>query len=147
MDNPVFTLEIDYTKTKSQMIEVGNYGHVDDFLQGNDPVEGCIAGTGIVSVNLELVHFNRVISTSDALKELKERGLTLAGLEHLLAFGAKHPNLQKEFPVVALGSVWQRPSGSRHVACLYRWSDERELVLYWRDYDWHEDCRFLVVRK
>ncbi len=143
----VFTLDVDYAKTKLQMIRAGNYGYVNDFLRDNDPVEGKIAGSGTVSVRLELVHFNRVISASDALFEIKKRGLVPAGIEHLLALGVNHPNLQKEFPIVALGSVWQGPGGRRYVACLLRWSDEHKLTLDWYDFDWRERCRFLVVGK
>ncbi len=143
----VFTLTMDYSQTKAAMIAAGKYDYVNDFLKNNDPVEGNKKGTGVVEVALELVHFNRVISTPDALKEIKKMGRELAHLEHLLALGAKHPNLQKEFPIVALGSLWQSPDGRRSVACLDRWSDERELNLYWDDGDWYEHCRFLAVRK
>ncbi len=143
----VFTLAVDYSKSKAEMIKAGNYGYVDDFLRGNDPVEGKLAGSGIAEVALELIHFNRVISTLDARREIKKRGLVPAGIEHLLALGAKHPNLQKEFPIVALGSVWQDPSGNRGAACLYGWRGTRELSLYWRDDAWRRGCRFLVVGK
>lgn len=143
----VFTLDVDYSKTKLQMIETGNYGYMNDFFRDNDPVEGKIDGAGTVSVRLELVHFNRIISTSDALSEIKKRGLVPAGIEHLLALGAKHPDLQKEFPIVALGSVWQHSDGSRNVACLYRWDVQRGLGLHWGGYGWYEYCRFLAVRK
>ncbi len=143
----VFTLAVDYSKSKAEMIKDGNYGYVNELLRDNDPVEGKIDGSGIVEATLELIRFNRVISTADALSEIKKRGLVPAGIEHLLALGAKHPNLQKEFPIVALGSVWQSPHGNRCVAYLHRWHDERGLRLSWHDGDWRESYRFLVVGK
>lgn len=144
----VFTLDVDYAKTKLAMIKAGHYDFVNDFLRDNDPVKGRIDGFGTVQAALELVHFNRIISTADALKEIKKRGLIPAGVEHLLALGAKHSNLQKEFPIVALGSVWQNSDGGRSVPYLWGSSDgDRYLRLYWIADVWSGDYRFLAVRK
>lgn len=138
---------VDYSQTKEQMIQVGKYDYVNDFLRDNDPVEGKIAGSGIVSVNLELIHFNRAIFTADAIKKIKKKGYELAGDKHLYAIGEQHPNLQKEFPIVALGSVWRGSDGYRSVACLDGWDDERGLGLHWHGNGWRGGYRFLVVRK
>jgi hypothetical protein len=129
------------------MIKAGNYDYVNDFLQNNDPVEGKIKGTGIVEVTLERVHFNEIVSTKEAIKRIKERGLLLAGAEHLFALGAKHPDLQREFPIVALRSVWLDSYGDRDVPCLWDVYGGRCLDLYWIGRDWGGDCRFLTVRK
>ena len=144
---PTYTVTVNYSLTKPQMIAVGNYDYVNDFLRDNDPVEGKIEGAGQVEVALERIHFNQVISTTDALKEIKKMGREPARLEHLLALGAKHPNLQKEFPIVALGSVWQYPHDYRGVAYLGGWDGGRRLDLSWSDDDWFGSCRFLVVGK
>lgn len=145
--NPVFTLTLDYSQSKKQMILAGKYNHVNDFLRDNDPVEGAIDGSGAVEVTLELVHLNRVISTKDAISEIKKRGFLLAKIEHLLALGAKHPEFQKEFPIVALGSVWQDQDGDRDVPCLWRGFGERDLRLVWIGDGWYKYHRFLVLRK
>lgn len=143
----VFTLAIDYSLTKLQMIQAGHYDYVDNFLQGNDPFKEKNKGSGSVEVTVELVHLDRDILTENAIKELKKSGLELGGIEHLLALGAKHTDLQREFPIVALSSVWQNPNGNRGVPYLWSYSGGvRGLSLYWGDFVWGGRYRFLAVR-
>lgn len=147
--NSVFTLTIDYSQTKPDMIAAGKYGYVNDFLRDNEPVEGKIKGTGVVEVALELVCFDeQVISTKEVVHRItKKRGLLLAGVEHLLALGAAYPDLQRDFPIVALGSVWRGPGGDRSVSYLDCWRGGRDLDMDWCDGDWRGLYRFLAVRK
>jgi len=72
-----------------------------------------------------------------------------ATLPELLAFGAKYPDKQKEFPIMALGSVWIDPDGDRRVHSLGWVEGERELHLGWDKpgYVWGDYCRFLAVSK
>jgi len=73
---------------------------------------------GIAEVVVEIVRFFQPISTEDALKEFARRGLRPAELKELLAFSEKHPNVQREFSILALGSVWKNQE-NRHLApCL-----------------------------
>ena len=147
--NSVFTLTIDYSKTKADMIAAGNYSHANNFLIENEPVEGKIKGAGVVKVTLELVCFDeQMISTKEAVRRItKERYLLLAGVEHLLALGAAYPDIQRGFPIVALGSVWRGPGGDRSVAYLDYWRDGRDLDMDWCDGDWRGAYRFLAMRK
>ncbi len=97
-------------------------------------------------IEFELVHLNKDVSTDKALAELDKQGLCPALYEELLAFAAKYPELQKQFPIVALGSV------CRYDDDLYspyvRWNDvERDLDFYWIDDGWCDRYRFLAVRK
>jgi hypothetical protein len=105
-----------------------------------------MTGKGKVDVNLELVHFNKRINSDDAIAELKRQGLRPATLWELLAFGSAYKEKQREFPIVALGSIW-RDLGDRHAPCLWSNSDERYLYLYWYDDEWYGYCRFAVVRE
>ncbi len=74
------------------------------------------------------------------------RGLA-TGLVEAIDFAAKHPELQLQFPIVALGSFALDAYGYRHVAALYRDDDGRALVGDWFGSGWRADCRFLFVRK
>ncbi len=65
----------------------------------------------------------------------------------LLALGAEYPDLQKEFPIVALGSVWRDLGGRRLVAYLAYWRSKRSLGLRWVGLDWGGPCRFLAASK
>ena len=139
-----FPVTVDYAKSLEQMILAGKYGYANsDITVANFP----ITGKGIVEEEIILVHFDRDISSDDAEKELATMGLEPARLEHATAFGAKYPDVQREYPIVFLGSVWTDPRGSRRVPYLSRWSDERRLCLDCRYGRWHRPFRFAAVRK
>ena len=62
-------------------------------------VQGTIFGEVIV-----LVHFDRTMTVDEALVELEHRGLRPAELPELLGLAEAHPNLQHQYPIVALGT-------------------------------------------
>ncbi len=94
-----------------------------------------------------LRHFNKNMSTDAVLKALDEEGLRPATMSELLALGIKYPDLQKQFPIIALGSVWQDRDGDRYVGSLGFRDGQRKLFLYWFGNDWLVICRFAAVRK
>lgn len=137
----VFTIIVDYSKSMRSMVKDGNYDRVNPNIAfKNLP----LVGEGRVEVTLELLHFDRIISTEKALEEIKKRGLVAARIEHLLAFGAAHPELQREFPILALGSVWQNPYSVRYVPSLWG-GRSRRLDMYWSGTTWVKTCRFLAA--
>jgi hypothetical protein len=138
-----YPVTIDYRQTLESMIKAGRYDRVNsDITDKHFPVSA-----GDTDVVIELVHLNRDASSDDVLAELQRRGLRPATLPELLAFGATYPEQQREFPIVALGSVWQYWSGDRDVP--YLWSDsfERCLNQFWIVGRWYALCRFAAVRK
>lgn len=142
--DPIFKVEVDYGKTLAEMIESGRYDWTnDDITSKRFPIRG----EGKVERALVLVHPNRMVSTDEALSELDRRGLRPAKIEELLALGITRPELQKEFPIVALGSHWVDPHGDRYFAYLDWDDDERNLRLRWYGNVWYEIYRFLAVRK
>ena len=133
---------VDYSMTLAEMIATGHYDWVNsDITAERFPIKR----NGKVETAVELIHFNRVISSGDAEKELDKMGLRPARIEELLAFGATFPEIQRKFPIIALGAVAEI-DGNRHVVYLHRDDSERDLRLYWHDFDWSEACRFLAVR-
>ena len=141
----VYSVTVDYGLSLAKMIKAGKYDYVNsDINAKNFPV----ARIGKVEMkNLELVHLNCNASTDEAIQEIGKRGLGLGDLPMLLALGAKYPELQREFPVAALGSSWVNRDGFRRVACL--WSDDgnRRLYLDWYGIMWCVHYRFLAVCK
>jgi len=93
---------VDYRMSLHEMIEAGGYDYVNDDINAE---RFPISGTGTMSLDLELVHIGRSISSDAAEKELEKRGLRPATIAELLAFGAAHPEVQRSLPIVALGSV------------------------------------------
>ena len=135
---------VDYGQTLQRMIANGKYDFVNsDITSGNFPT----TGNGKQEVVVELVHFGRDMKSDAVLKEFEARGLRAATLPELLAFGATYPEKQREFPIIALGSVWRSRNGVRSVPFLGRLGSRRELNLYWYDDRWYDDCRFAAVRK
>jgi len=139
-----FSVLVDYGRSVADGIKAGRYDWVnDDITQKNFPQ----THSGEAAVEIQLLHFNRTMSSDDVLREMENQNLRPATLQELLALGEKYPQVQKEFPVVAIGSVWQGPSGGRRVPFLGWDGRERDLSLGWVGGVWNGDCRFAAVRK
>lgn len=139
-----FTIKVDYTKLLADMVAAGKYDYANEYIVAkNFPIEG----TCSVETELVLVHFDRAIQSDDVVKEMKQMRLRPATLPELLALGAKYPDLQREYPIVALGSSWVGSGGRRRVPCLDYWSARRYLYLRWFGPGWDRCCRFAAVRK
>jgi hypothetical protein len=145
----VIILGVDFSRTLETLITAGKYDYVNsDITAARFPIEG----SGIEEFEFDLFHPNRDISSDDAIKEMKEdkndpaRPWEPAKIEHLLVFGEAHPDVQRKFPIVALGSVAEI-DGDRHAPFLNEGGSKRHLHLYWSGNDWNARYRFLRVRK
>ncbi len=143
----IYPVTIDYTLSLEQMIEQGNYNKVGEVITStNFRVEG----NGTVSLDLELVSFDRELTTTEILGEFESRGLAPAKIEHLLAFGAKYPEKQRKLIIIALGASGVHANdGDHYVLDLYGRTALRALG-YCNDNDdrqWHTDFQFLAVKK
>ena len=145
----IIFLPVDYNMSLDQMIAAGKYDWKNSDLNAkNFP----ITGEGIQEFELELVHPNCNISSENATKEMEkdsdpENPWFAAKTEHLLAFGAAFPELQRKFPIVALGSVAEIPGGLR-VPCLHGDDSQRFLYHLCCSGDVFASChRFLRVRR
>ncbi len=140
-----YVVSVDYGKSFEEMVLGGNYDWKNDNINSlNFPIKG----KGTVNVNLELVHFNKSASSKDVLTYLEANGMRPATIEELLAFGATYPEVQREFPIICLGSFWINRFGNREVPFLCsRHGFERHLDFEWSIFAWFEGYRFLAVRK
>lgn len=85
-----------------------------------------------------------------ALERIEASGKFLvADLWELNALGTAKPELQRGFPIVALGSEWHSQGGPVFVPCLFGSGGERRLGLSWDapDGGWGGRRRFLAVSK
>ncbi len=140
----IYSAIVDYNMSLAEMIKVGKYDYVNgEIASKNFP----IMGSGKVDISFELVHLNKSASSEEVLLHMEKNNLRPATLAELLAFGAKYPEIQREFPVACLGSSWVGRGGLRNVPCLGRYDSERSLYLYWFGDDWDDCWRFLAVRK
>lgn len=138
-----YHVTVDYAKSLPDMIKAGNYGYANEDIT---PKKFPIQGEGKVDLEIVLVHFGKDIESDDVLAELDKLGLRAAVLPELLAFGETHPEVQREFPIIALGS-FANESGNRRVPYLDDWLGRRKLDLCWFVSRWHDRCRFAAVRK
>ena len=139
MARNTFRVVADYARSVEDGVKAGNYNWSNSAITSSNFPS---TRKGTSEVNIHLIHFNKNMNTDQVLSELDKQGLRSAELLELLAFGVAYPEKQREFPIVALGSVWHR-----RVPCLVRGDSERYLDLRWIDSGWYEIYRFAAVRK
>jgi hypothetical protein len=95
---------------------------------------------------MEVVNFEKSVSSEEAISEMMQKGLRPATHEELYLYSQKDKKAGKKYPILALGSE-THVNGYRNVA--YLWNDDngRNLNLNWIDNDWNDNYRFLAVRK
>jgi hypothetical protein len=140
----VFHILVNYDRSVEDGVWAGRYD-----WSNSDITSGHFLSDrrGTTEADIHLIHFNKVMSAEQVLIKLDRMGFRPAGIQHALAFGEKYPDIQREFPIVFLGSVWQSPRGHRDCPCLDGSDARRELSLDWVGAGWDEDCRLAAVRK
>lgn len=127
----------------AERISAGNYGWTNsDLTEKKFPVTADQVGEW----EWKLFHFNRDISSEEAIRLMKEDDYDAGQIGHILTFGEKYPEEQRKFPIIGLGSVAEI-NLYRYVPGLWLDSDGRELCLNWFGSDWSAHFRFLGVRR
>ncbi|MCC6639241.1 hypothetical protein IT409_01635 [Candidatus Falkowbacteria bacterium] len=134
-------LTINYSLTLEEMIALGRYDWCNHEITSK---RFPIVGDGIQEINFHLINFGRSITTEEARRELARQDLMPAKIEHLLAFAAKFPDEQKQFPIISLNSFSLIRGGCRYVSLGYT-GNQRELNLDLDDDCWRDYYRFLVI--
>jgi len=125
------------------MIAAGRYDWVNsDITEKRFPMPKDF----VLGAEPKVFHFDRDISSEKAIALMDADGYRPATIFDLLDYGAKNPEEQRKYPILALGSV-ALIYGDRCVAFLHRDDSERHLDLFWFDFGWSAFCRFLAVRK
>lgn len=143
-DDEILTVTVDYDRSVASGIEAGKYNWSNSNITDDHFPN---AGSGKSDVEVIIVNYGKDMSTKNVFKDLDKRNLRPATLQELLAISEQYPDKQRDFPIIALGSVWQSPSGDRNVPCLDGIGSNLELVLRWIDGGWDGICRFAAVRK
>ena len=141
---PTFQVTVDYGKSLAEMIAAGNYDWVnEDITQDHFPIKG----SGQEEKEVVLFHFDKVMTSEQAITDMDKAGFRPVLIEEFLALGAQQPELQKKFPIICLDSVWRSSHGDRYVPCLDCDGARRDLHLYGLGLAWVVDYRFVAVRK
>lgn len=143
----IFRLTVDYSQLLGAMIAAGQYDWKNsDITAKRFPIEG----KGVVEFEACYFHFNRGISSENAIKEIKAADTanpwSAAKIEHVLSLGKIFPEEQRKFPIIGLGSVAE-VSGGRFVPGLCKDGSLRVLFVFWFGGGWRPVYRFLAVRK
>lgn len=138
-----FRLTVDYSMSLAEMVAAGGY----DVPNPNITPENFPVGEGEGEVAAVIVHLGRYASDEEVLGNIEHQGLRSATMVELLAFGSQYPKYQREYPIAALGSIWDSPQGRRNVGYLWGGPGVRALGLDWLNEGWFANCRFLAVRK
>src|SRR5680860_339245 len=128
-------LSIDYTKTIEQATANGNYDWKNNNITTkNFPIFSENIGKN-VDVLARIFRFNHDIRLEEVVYEMDKAGYRPATLTELLALGSLFPELQKKFPILALGSSMKHSSSSCFFPCLKSTSVGRMIDLDFRFLD------------
>lgn len=148
----VYIVPVNYDLTHRAQIEEAKFNWItdcDNNLILQNPTEHLYPlPTGEMTQRIMLVHLNHVAKREEIIAEMDKLNVRRPVLSpEFLAFTRAYPDLQRQFPLVGLGSVWVDSHVHRHVLCAYKDSDKRNLDLYWDDFEWFGHCRFPAVCK
>lgn len=143
-ENGEILLKIDCNKKIKQLIAEGNYCWVSTANAKNLPASLEKVKEEIV-LTTKLFRFKREISSQNAIKLMAREGYRPATLVELLVLGATYPKLQKDGPIIALGSVWPSTCGFCRVLSLDFEGGNRRVTLSWLNFIWNPGDRFLGV--
>jgi hypothetical protein len=127
----------------TDLITAGEYDWVhQDITEKNFPMPPNF----VLGVEPKLFHFNRKISSENAIKEMEKEGYRPATIWDLLDYGVKNPEMQRQFPITALGSITMTGDRRKGRAALRGSDSERDATIFWGGYSWGDNFRFLAVR-
>ncbi|MEK7612493.1 MAG: hypothetical protein AAB407_04080 [Patescibacteria group bacterium] len=145
MDRLELSIVVHDNETFDSLVAAGNYEWKAPWITAERfPVRSTLADER----KLVLLHFNRQISSENAINEAENQGLTRPTYEDALRFGAQHPEVQREFPIIFLHEPVRGDDGRPSVLCLDRLLGARRDLLYtWSGYYWGDFYRFAFVYK
>jgi hypothetical protein len=88
-------------------LQSGSYNWVENHVSSADFPDATAEGTATLSA--KLVAFDTSMSVDDFTKAQAAAGFRQATLKELLAFGEAFPGVQKDVPIIALGSTATEP--------------------------------------
>jgi hypothetical protein len=134
-----FMVKVDFGVPFGLQVMSGHYRHIDQRITASHFPP---SGNGAMNCRLRLIKPHFTATTREVLAEIRERGLIPARIEHLLAFGARFAEKQRQFAVAALGSGWE---GFIPLLSMHGDPPARSLEALHESSIWDPECRFLVV--
>lgn len=144
----IYEVEIDYRMSLKEMVAAGNYSCVSKAI--NDEIFKIPYPFDIQeNVRLALFEIEGDPLTKMALSRMSRQGLHVLDIECLLAFGAKFPDLQRQFPIFALSkAAWGKdPFLCPFLSRNHNGERKLDLTIVWSYDRWFSPTRFLAIRK
>lgn len=143
-----YRIMMDFKVSLKDMVKAGKYAWVNPRIN-RENFPQTRHGVSILNAHLfkAPLYFGCHISSDSIVAEMGKQGYKPAIIEELLAFGETNPEVQRKFPVVALGSC---TGLDRYVPFLSkdisRDTPGRYLHLERWNRPWSLDCQFLAIR-
>lgn len=141
----VFIVSINYSKSLKELMLRGCYDWVNGGINERNFVLPAHLINQRVLVSSKLFNFNRLLSSEEAIYEMRKKGYRPATIFELLALGSKYKWLQRYFPIIALGSTWNLAIDVVKVPYLTATTNSRKLHLNSFQVKWPKKCYFLGV--
>jgi len=139
------TVLVDETKTVDELVKACKFDWANSNINSVNFPNPAGGTTG--DQELALFYFSKTMSSDAVSADMDKEGYEPATIWDLLALAQKEPNLQRQFPIIAMKSVWRDSDRRRCVPCLYGGAPGRGLSLSYLDDVWSDGCRFLARRK
>lgn len=100
----IFRTQVDYTIDLFEMIRLGQYDIVTQYVRHvfkHEPQQK------LIPTDLMIWDLRGRRSVADVQWEIEQAGFRPADLPTLLAFGAQHPDVQRDSSIAGLGFTWQ----------------------------------------
>jgi hypothetical protein len=138
-----YRVTVDHDRPLTELIAEGAFAYANpQITESRFPA----TRSGRETITVDLVGFDGHLGLDEVQARLEADGWRPADLRELLALAADRPDLQREHPIIALGSVIRDDRGLHDAPYLYRSDDDRHLRLDAVDDRWSDEWRFAVVR-
>lgn len=136
---------VDYGLTLPWMIRKGDYDWVSPIINDRNFPVNPLRRSG--KLEIWLIHFKRPVEFKDVKRAFDKMRLRPTELPEVLAIGAQHPDEQRKYPIICLGSTYKDSKGIWRVPCLVSPCGDRRLRTRWLAGNWSGYSRFAAVQK
>lgn len=140
-----FKLVVDYRKTFLDLVIDGGYYYLDSSVKKHFTIPRDLAGQEVV-VSARMFHFEGGADSPEVIKHMTTAGYRPATDVEMLCLTALCPNLLREFPIAALGSVWKYLRITPYVVHAYRAYNRSYLEARRFSDIWHPSYHFLGIK-
>lgn len=128
-------LKVNYSQSLKTLVKAGkfDYQYINSGFSFNTEKK-------TATLEVELLHLNKVLTTKEVLEEVKQRGFRLLTIQEALEFAHQYPDEQRKNWLATIDvQLW--------CLILSRDGSKRYLNVHQchLGHNWREDCRFLVA--